>query len=74
MAENTNTLEVTLKQSALSARDDYDYRKLVNHGQYLIPCTYRTEDEEITFSFDMKNLKPLSSLKKENKKNKYDFH
>ena len=73
MAENTNTLEVTLKQSALSARDDYDYRKLVNHGQYLIPCTYRTEDEEITFSFDMKNLKPLSSLKKENKKNKYDF-
>lgn len=73
MTDKANQVKLTLKQSALNAKDDYDYKKIVNDREHFIPCTYEKEEEEITFSYNMDGLTSLSELKKEKRKKRYDF-
>ena len=66
-------LEETVKKSNLNAKSKFDYEKLIYPMNYLLPCTYQEELEEIIFSYDLTGMKAVTQIKDEAKEKQYQF-
>lgn len=61
------------KKSEMTANTGFHLEKLLIKEPCFIPCTYEENLEEITFSYEIDGLHPLSQLKSEEKKYQYQF-
>ncbi|MCM1467665.1 MAG: hypothetical protein NC086_05905 [Alistipes sp.] len=61
------------KKSEMIAKTGFHLEKLLIEEPCFISCTYEESLEEITFSYEIDGLYPLSQLKSEEKKYQYQF-
>lgn len=66
------TIEI-IKKSALVCQSAFDLQKLSLQHQMLVPITFEERLEEICFTYDLRGLKSVSELKKEEKSAQYQF-
>lgn len=66
-------LTETRKKSGMTANTGFHLDKLLAKEPCFIPCTYEEDLEEVTFSYEIEGLHPLSELKAEEKKYQYQF-
>ena len=56
---NDYQVEEVIKKSSLAAEDSFDYQKITANVQGLIPCSFQESLEEVTFAYDLTDLKAL---------------
>lgn len=62
---NKNTITETIKKSKLNASNQFDFNKLSRRQDGLLNCTIEEEKESLSVTYDIQNLLPFSSIKKE---------
>ena len=65
---NEYQVEEVIKKSSLAAEDSFDYQKITANVQGLIPCSFQESLEEVTFAYDLTDLKALKEIKHKKKK------
>lgn len=73
MREKMMTTIENKKKSALNAKEQFDYEKLVYQIEGFLPCTYEEELEEVIFTYDMTGMNEMSELREEEKELQYQF-
>ena len=66
-------LREEIKKSSIHAKDSYDYKKLCVERAGLLPCRYEEDREDLYFYYEIKGMKPLSSIKNEDREKKYQI-
>lgn len=70
---NNYQAEEVIKKSSLAAEDSFDYRKLTANIQGLIPCSFVESLEEVTFLYDLTDLKALKEIEHEAEEKQRQF-
>lgn len=66
-------MQETVKKSSLVAEDTFDYIKIADKAWGLIPCTFEESLEEVTFTYDLSDMKALSDIEEEGQERKLQF-
>lgn len=67
MEKRENNFTETMKKSVLQAKDQYDFHRLEAAGDHFLPMTWQETQEEVTFTYDTRRVKPLTGLRREEK-------
>ena len=70
---NEYQVEEVIKKSSLAAEDSFDYQKITANVQGLIPCSFQESLEEVTFAYDLTDLKALKEIKHEAEEKQRQF-
>lgn len=70
---NNYQVEEVIKKSSLAAEDSFDYQKITANVQGLIPCSFKESLEDVTFLYDLTDLKPLREIKGETQEKQRQF-
>lgn len=70
---NDYQVEEVIKKSSLAAEDSFDYQKITANVQGLIPCSFQESLEEVTFAYDLTDLKALKEIKHEAEEKQRQF-
>lgn len=63
--------KITTRKSAMAAEDIYDYKKIMYPRNEFLECEIQEEKEEIITIYQIKNLFPMSNVRKERKEVKF---
>lgn len=64
------SMECAVRKSRLTAADEYDYRKLCRQYPGLLDCTLEETREELTFTYDIHEVKEWQNLRSERREMK----
>jgi len=70
---SNENLIINKKKSELNAKSKFDYEKLVHYSQNFLPCSYKEEEEEVTFYYECDGYICSNNLKREEKENQFQF-